>query len=103
MILAGVKFGENKKIYYFNAGDVQECENRNVIVETEKGLQIGQCVSLTEVLNDKKAYKNVVRVATKKDFSQYEKNIKDNERALEECRRISGELKLNMEVIFNHL
>jgi len=99
MILAGVKFEENKKTYYFNAGDVQDCENKNVIVETDKGLQFGHCVSLNEVFNDKKSYKNVVRLATKKDFDRYEKNIIDNVKALDECKKVSDELGLVMEVI----
>ena len=77
----GVSFKEKGRIYYFLPCDLNLKKNVTVIVETEKGLQFGKVV--TELIKvDKNAYKlplkNIVRIASKKDFDQHKKNINDS-------------------------
>ncbi len=97
----GVSFEEGR-IYYFDPNGHKVKENVTVIVETEQGLQFGTVkIPLTEVPENKikSPLKKVIRVSTKKDFTQYKKNQKDAIEAKETCQKIADEQKLNMKII----
>ena len=98
----GVSFKEKGRIYYFLPCDLNLKKNVTVIVETEKGLQFGKVV--TELIKvDKNAYKlplkNIVRIASKKDFEQHKKNINESKVALKKCREIVKNDKIDMNII----
>ena len=102
MSIYGVSFKEKGKVYYFDGHDLKISHLDNVIVETERGLQFGKVVaSLDEemVQNRKDHLKDIVRVATKKDYDFYLKNLKDAQEALNNARKISDDLKLDMSFI----
>ncbi len=99
--VAVVHFKKNTKKYYFNVNNLDLKSGQDVIVETEKGLQYGQVISIKK-LSEKDLglpLKNVVRIATEKDKKQYEKNLNDANKALEIARKKVAELKLNMRII----
>ena len=100
--VVGVVLNGKGKTYYFSTNGIELKKGDNVIVETEKGLQYGQVVvSPYEVSSDDIGFalKNVIRVATKKDVTQYEKNVKDSNDALLKARKIADDLKLDMRII----
>ena len=97
-----VIFKEKGKAYYFDTNGLELKENLTVIVETERGLQFGKTVSNITELNDKKivaTLKPVIRVASKKDYDNNKKNIKDAEEALIKCREIVKKQGLDMQII----
>lgn len=69
---------ENKK-YYFSPNSLNLKENITVIVETEKGLQFGKVITCKQIDSQKlkKPLKNVIRIASKKDYEIHLKNKKD--------------------------
>ena len=101
MKIVGVKLGNNSKIYYFDADDVNVKENDTVIVETEKGLQFGAIVKYIEETEiDKKIeYKKVLRVTTKTDYKKYLNNLKDADKAIIKCNELAEKYNLNMKII----
>ena len=69
-----VVFKDKGKGYYFNGHDLQIPNRVTVIVETERGLQFGRVVNKLD--SEKKSVsldelKDIVRIATKKDYEQY--------------------------------
>jgi len=100
--VVGVVLNEKGKTYNFSCNNLELKKGMNVIVETEKGLQYGQVVvNPYEVTPEDIGFelKNVIRVATKQDDKQYEKNKKDANDALIKSRKIADELDLEMRII----
>ena len=97
----GVIFNDGGKVYYFKS--TFTCPlNVTVIVETEKGEQFGKVVSDVTNLDKVKnidIFKNIIRIATKEDYNQHLKNLKDADRALKKCKELIAEFGLEMKVI----
>ena len=97
----GVKFKSDGKVYNFKSEEVECPINVTVIVETEKGLQFGKVVSKVDELKniDMENMKDIVRISTKEDYNQYQKNLKDAKEALNYVNTCIDELGLTMNVI----
>ena len=97
----GVKFKDDGKAYYFKTEDFTCPLNVTVIVETEKGLQFGKVVKILE--EDKKIdeseIKDIIRIATKNDYNQYLKNLKDATEAIDYAKECVEKLDLNMRLL----
>ena len=78
MSVISVIFKKDGKEYYFENNDIELNKDDYVIVETEKGIQLGTVVNDT-VNADNIDYelKPVIRKATKKDYNTYLDNLKD--------------------------
>lgn len=100
--VVGISFEGNNQIYYFDPKNIDLKRNVTVIVETERGLQFGK-VELPPFETDEKKIvsplKPVVRISTKRDYMEYQKNVKDAKKALERCRELIEKYELNMQVI----
>ncbi len=96
-MVVGVKFSELGKSYNFLC-DLDVKENDKVIVETERGLQLG-LISEINVTTKNKDLKDVKSIATDKEYDTYLKNIDDAKEALEKCKNLIEKLKLDMNVI----
>ena len=75
----GISFTNSNRVYYFSPNDIIVEKKDKVIVETERGMQIGTVV--TEVINlDKEKVvlpiKTVLRKATEEDLKKQEENDK---------------------------
>jgi len=102
MNIYGVVFKDNGRIYYFNGGNLDLSIDSNVIVETERGLQFGKVknkISENELKIPFESLKKIERAATKKDYDNYLRNIKDQDLALKDAKNISKELGLDMNFI----
>ena len=100
--VVGVVLNEKGKTYFFSSNKIELKKGMNVIVETEKGLQYGQVIINPYDVNKEDIgleLKNVIRVATKHDEKQYQKNQKDANDALVKARDIANKLELDMRII----
>ena len=94
----GIIFKDNCKIYFFKSDEIYEKDDY-VIVETENGLQYAKVVLVNKNSDKKEDYKNIVRKATEDDQKKYINNLKDAKIALNKCKKLVTDLKLNMNVI----
>lgn len=102
MNIYGVVYKDKGKVYYFNGNHLKIPNQVTVIVETNKGLQFGKVVqklSLEQAQKWNEELKNIVRIATKKDYDQYLKNSRDADEAVKKAKIISQELNLNMKFL----
>ncbi len=90
MNLVSIKFKSDGKSYYFDSNDLELEKNEYVLVETEKGVQLGIVSDInidTEKLNLNKELKKVIKKASKSDYDLYLKNLKEAEIVLLETRK----------------
>ena len=100
--VVGIIFRPSKKVYYFSPNGMKIKKGINVIVKTERGLQLGT----TEIPNIeieeskiKSAPSEVIRTASKKDYGNHLKNIKDSKNALKKCKELVEKYDLNMMIL----
>lgn len=98
MNICGIVFKDNGKVYNFDAKDINLKIGDYVIVETEKGEQIGKVFDF-EDRNKKTPIKEVKRIATKADYNTYLKNLKDAKQAQTDARIEAEKLNLKMQLI----
>ena len=95
----GIEFKNKGKVYYFDLNNIELNEEKKVIVETEKGLELGTIVldekTVTDIPEDMELSR-VIRVANKDDIRISEKNKKDSEKAIETATKIAKDLGLTM-------
>lgn len=85
------------KTLYFDCNDFNLKKNLTVIVNTERGLEFGTVLDFLDVEDGN--YEKVIRIATKKDYLQYLKNISDAKLALDKCRELAEKNGLKMVII----
>ena len=100
--IIGVRFKSVGKIYYFDPAGLDIKMGDKVIVETARGVECGE-VALTDREIDETRFssplKKVIRVATKQDFAQIERNKKKEAEAFEICQQKIAAHKLKMNLI----
>ena len=100
--VVGINFQSKGRIYYFLSNGLILKFGTSVIVETERGLQLGKVVAENRKLDEKEvvsALKPVLRIATESDINKNEGNIIDAEKALEKCRELADSKQLDMRLI----
>lgn len=98
----GVTLKNEGKIYYFNGLNLEIDKNTYVIVNTEKGIQLGKVVSKIEQEKNKipiEEMKEIIRISTDEDYENYLKNLVDAEKALDKSRQYVKELNLSMNIL----
>jgi len=98
----GVRFKRNGKIYYFDPSGIELKVGDKVIVETARGLEMGEVVITdTEKINNKisKPLKPVMRLASAEDLQCADEFKQREGEALAECAKIVEKLKLPMKLI----
>ena len=98
----GITLGSEGKIYYFNGLDLEIEKDTKVVVETEKGIQLGKMIYKAEpekVKIDVDDMKTILRVATDEDYDTYLKNLGDSAKCLNKAREIASELELDMNIL----
>lgn len=99
MPIVGVKFKEGGKVYNFFTENKYAVDDR-VLVETERGLQLGKVDNIDNDSNkNTKKLKSVKCAATDVDYERYLKNLKDAQRALLETKKLVKKHNLNMSLI----
>lgn len=98
MNICGVTFKDGGKVYNFSANGLDLKIGDYVIVETEKGEQFGKIFSLTNKMLDL-PLKNILRIATNKDYDYYLKTLAAAKIALDAAKVLAKQLNLNMQLI----
>ena len=94
-----VSVPENKNIYYLSPNSLNLNKNDVVVFESEIGLLIGNVCKATYQEKEKNLVlplKNVIRLVTKDDLKKKEKNAITAEKALNDAKKISISLGLDM-------
>jgi cell fate regulator YaaT (PSP1 superfamily) len=102
IIVVGVRFKKAGKIYYFNPNDIEVKKEDNVIVETARGIEFGECVIGPKEIDESEIVaplKSVLRVADAEDIARHEDNKSREKHAFEVCFDKITEHKLNMKLI----
>lgn len=100
--VVGVKFESANRLYYFEINSLFLKKGDKVVVETEKGIQFGIVASEKKNINEKDVstqLKKVLRIATKEDINQNKINEELSKKALDDARKLSKKLELNMNFI----
>lgn len=97
-----VKSLQTNGIYYLAPNTLELKKNDEVVFETESGPLIG--VVCKETYKEKKEnlvlpLDKVLRIADKKDHDKYDKNTSEAEKALEDAKKYSNKLELDMNFV----
>lgn len=100
--VVGVRFKKVGKMYYFDPCGFELKKNTPVIVETQRGVEYGECVMEPHEVDDEKIVlplRKVVRIATEQDLETLRQNTEKERKALEVCVKKIEEHKLDMKFI----
>ena len=100
--VVGVIFKKYGKKYYFDCHNLKLKKNITVIVETERGLQFGTVVTDVIEMEREKIHfplKSVIRISTKKDYTDHLNNLKDEKQAFEKCNELIKKYNLDMKLV----
>ncbi len=101
MIVCKIKFKEAGKKYYFGVGKLEITSGSKVVVETARGLEFGEVVGEplecpAEVTTE---IKPILRLATKKDIENYNKNIADEATNYDKIKKCIKKNNLEMKFL----
>lgn len=97
-----IQFRNNSKIYYFCPGDLNVRAGDDVIIETSRGLEYGQCVRGNHTLPIYETIaplRNVIRIATPQDTAIDKGNREREKKAYQICMKKIEELGLEMQLV----
>lgn len=100
--IIGVRFKEVGKIYYFSPAGIKISVGKNVIVETARGVEMGEVVIPNREIPEEEVVqplKTIIRIAGRKDFLALETNAKREEEIMRVFVQKIEEHKLNMKPI----
>ncbi len=100
--VVGVRFTDIGKVYYFDPGDMELSCGEQVVVETARGVEMGEIVmEPREICENRivKPLKKVIKKADVKDVKKQEKNKKKEEDAFRLCEEKITAHKLQMKLI----
>ncbi len=101
--VAGVKFRNSGKVYYFSPGGIEDiCIGTNVIVETAQGLEFASIALCTCEVDDSEVVlplRKIVRIATEEDVAAQKENDNKKEDALKICQEKIDKHNLGMKLI----
>ncbi|MCD8195004.1 MAG: stage 0 sporulation protein [Coprobacillus sp.] len=98
----GVKFSDSLRMYFFGYKDMDLKTGDKVVVETTKGVELGEITTPIYEMVDYKlkfALKPIIRKATDQDIRDNENNLKDAEYALSICAEEIKNLGLDMRLL----
>lgn len=100
--IVGVRFKKLGKIYFFDPDGMKLNKNQNVIVETARGLELGEVAIANRMMDEDKlisALKKVIRVATVEDEKVFGENEKKAQEAYKVCEEKIKKHGLDMKLI----
>lgn len=100
--VVGIRFKKSGKIYYFDPNELDVKSGDNVIVETVRGIEFGNCViGPKEIYEDEivTPLKNVIREATDEDKKKHNENKENEKEALKICVEKIEKHELPMKLI----
>ena len=98
----GVRFENAGKLYFFDPGEFWPTAGDYVVVETSRGVELGEVVLGVREVNDEaltEPLKKVVRIGTAEDIAHREENRRYEKEALDICQQKVAEHKLDMKLV----
>ena len=100
--VVGVRFKKAGKVYYFDPGKLEIFKTDKVILETARGVELGEVVVGPKEVSDSEVVaplKEVIRKATEKDLEIYRENKEKEKDALEICSKKIEDHGLDMKLV----
>ncbi len=100
--IVGVRFKKLGKIYFFDPDGITLNKGQNVIVETARGLELGEVAVANRMMEEDKliaALKKVIRIATEEDERIFAENEKRAQEAYVVCEEKIKKHGLDMKLI----
>ena len=100
--VVSVKFNNRGKIYYFDPSGLVVSKGEDVIVETAKGLEYGECMHGNHSVDDNavvKPLRPVVRIATQADKNSEQAGREKEKEAFDYCQKKIIEFGLEMKLV----
>lgn len=100
--VVGIRFKAVGKKYYFDPAGFDVLMNDKVVVETVRGIELGEVIENIKTIEDSEVIstlKPVLRVATEEDLKRHSRNQSDIPVALEKCRVHINNNKLDMKLL----
>lgn len=97
----GVRFRQAGKIYHFDPDSLDLKRGSKVIVETSRGIEYGEVVTvdMIESDKDKQPLKKVIREADANDTAKMEENREKEKAAIRTCKDLINKHELDMKLI----
>ena len=98
----GVRFKKPGKIYYFDAGDCSPAVGDTLVVDTVRGIELGECAAVDIKVTEEELsqpLRKVIRTATDEDISRAEKNRENERSAYDVCQQKIAFHKLDMKLV----
>lgn len=100
--VVGIRFKKAGKVYYFSPGEIDIKKGDNVIVETARGIEFGECVIGCKQIKEEEVIsplKDVIRKATNEDIEKHKQNKAKEKDAMEICLQKIKDHNLDMKLI----
>ena len=100
--IVGIRFKKLGKIYFFNPNNIKLEKGQSAIVETARGMELGEVAVANRMIDDSKIVaplKDVIRIATDEDVKIFKENEKKAEEAYKICEQKIEEHKLDMKLV----
>lgn len=100
--IVGVRFKEAGKIYHFNPAGIDIKKGDKVIVETARGIEMGEvCMGIKEISPESlsKPLKDVIRLANHEDMERVAENKKREKEAFDICLEMIKKHGLDMKLV----
>ncbi len=101
--IIGVRFIQAGKIYYFDTAGLDLKLNDLVVVETNRGQELGKVVVAAKEVNleaNAEPYKPIIRLATDEDNAQAQRQRERSRKALAKSKQMIESLNLPMKAIY---
>jgi len=102
LTVVGIRFKRAGKIYYFDPGDIEINAGQKVIVETVRGIEMGEVAVGPKRVNEEDIIaplKQVIKIATQEDCEQNKENKEKEKKAFETCLEKIEENNLDMKLV----
>ena len=99
-MIVGIRFNQNGKIYDFDPGELQFLPGDKVMVETTRGIELGEVARANREMKDpREGIKPVLRRATPEDLARAEQNAKKAREAMTICQERIAAHNLEMKLV----
>lgn len=100
--VVGIRFKAVGKKYYFDPNGFDVSINDKVVVETVRGIEMGEVIEKVKEINESEiisTLKPVIRVANEVDIKNHQRNQDDIPAALDKCKTNIRKHKLEMKLL----
>ena len=100
--IVSIRFNNRGKVYYFDPAGLSVAKGDNVVVETAKGLEYGECTRGNHAVDESavvKPLRSVVRIATGDDIKSALACKEKEKEAFDYCQRKITEFGLDMKLV----